>query len=110
MFILGDFYEQWLLCEIRLESLGTQQFELAFQRQTDQRRYNNPSSNEIAMVFVNNDNELPFERDIRVYQKNPLNSQNLKFYGAGQAKHFVHSTTFEMTVANTVSGLYVFST
>jgi hypothetical protein len=44
-------------------------------RQSDKRRYNAPSSNEIAMVFVNSDGEPPFERDIRVYPKNPENSQ-----------------------------------
>lgn len=28
-FNLGDFYEQWLLCEIRLESMGQTRFGLA---------------------------------------------------------------------------------
>lgn len=42
-------------------------------RQSDQRRYNMPTSNEIAMVFVNDDGEPPFERDIRIYPKNPIN-------------------------------------
>jgi len=40
-------------------------------RQSDKRRYNAPTSNEIAMIFVNEDGEPPFERDIRVYPKNP---------------------------------------
>ena len=40
-------------------------------RQSDQRRYNAPTSNEIAMVFVNEDGEPPFERDIHIYPKNP---------------------------------------
>ncbi|XP_063781211.1 uncharacterized protein LOC134929546 [Pseudophryne corroboree] len=40
-------------------------------RQSDQRRYNKPTSNEIAMVFVNEDGEPPFQRDIRIYPKNP---------------------------------------
>ena len=40
-------------------------------RQSDQRRYNAPSSNEVAMIFVNDDGEPPFARDIRVYPKNP---------------------------------------
>jgi hypothetical protein len=44
-------------------------------RQSDKRRYNAPCSNEIAMVFVNSDGEPPFQRDIRVYPKNPDNSQ-----------------------------------
>lgn len=42
-------------------------------RQSDQRRYNAPFSNEIAMVFVNDDEEPPFQRDIRVYPINPEN-------------------------------------
>ena len=40
-------------------------------RQSDQRRYNAPLSNEVAMVFVNEDGEPPFARDIRIYPKNP---------------------------------------
>ena len=42
-------------------------------RHSDQRRYNAPTSNEVAMVFVNEDGEPPFERDIRIYPKNPQN-------------------------------------
>lgn len=43
-------------------------------RQFDIRRYNQPtSSNEIAMVFVNDDGEPPFQRDIRIYPRNPVN-------------------------------------
>lgn len=42
-------------------------------RQSDQRRYNLPNSNEIAMVFVNEDGEPPFARDIRIYPRNPSN-------------------------------------
>lgn len=42
-------------------------------RHFDQRRYNAPNANEIAMVFVNSDGEPPFERDIRVYPFNPEN-------------------------------------
>ena len=38
-------------------------------RRSDQRRYNKPTENEVAMVFVNNDGEPPFERDIRIYPK-----------------------------------------
>lgn len=41
-------------------------------RQSDQRRYNAPSSNEVAMVFVNDDGEPPFQRDIRIYPRNPV--------------------------------------
>ena len=39
--------EQWLLCEIRLESLGTQQFELAFQLMTGMQT-------RLKMIFNNN--------------------------------------------------------
>ena len=42
-------------------------------RRADPRRFNSPTANEIAMVFVNEDGEPPFERDIRVYPKNPTN-------------------------------------
>ncbi|GBM13178.1 hypothetical protein AVEN_64381-1 [Araneus ventricosus] len=44
-------------------------------RHSDQRRYNAPIANERAMVFVNNDGEPPFERNIRVYPLNPENPQ-----------------------------------
>ncbi|GBM27573.1 hypothetical protein AVEN_97087-1 [Araneus ventricosus] len=44
-------------------------------RHSDQRRYNAPTANEIAMVFVNRDGEPPFERNIRVYPLNPENPQ-----------------------------------
>lgn len=44
-------------------------------RQSDKRRYNTPTSNEIAMVFLNDDGEPPFERDIRIYPRNPNNPQ-----------------------------------
>lgn len=47
-------------------------------RQSDQRRYNAPISNEVAMIFVNEDGEPPFERDIHIYPKNPQDS-NKKF-------------------------------
>jgi hypothetical protein len=42
-------------------------------RQSDKRRYNEPTHNEIAMVFVNDDGEPPFERDLRIYPHNPRN-------------------------------------
>ncbi|GBL99575.1 hypothetical protein AVEN_68837-1 [Araneus ventricosus] len=44
-------------------------------RHSYQRRYNAPTANEIAMVFVNSDEEPPFERDIRGYPLNPENPQ-----------------------------------
>lgn len=44
-------------------------------RRFDKRRYNAPTCNEIAMVFVNDDGEPPFQRDIRIYPKNPMNPE-----------------------------------
>ncbi|XP_015189381.1 PREDICTED: uncharacterized protein LOC107073305 [Polistes dominula] len=35
----------------------------------DQRRYNNPRANEIAIVFTDSNGEPPFERDIKVYNR-----------------------------------------
>lgn len=40
----------------------------------DQRRYETQNYNKIAMVFVNNDGDPLFDRDIRVYPLNPENS------------------------------------
>ncbi|XP_037049075.1 uncharacterized protein LOC119083457, partial [Bradysia coprophila] len=48
-------------------------------RQSDERRYNLPTSNEIAMIFVNEDGEPPFNRDIRVYPRNPNNPNDVLF-------------------------------
>ncbi|KII68454.1 hypothetical protein RF11_10812 [Thelohanellus kitauei] len=42
-------------------------------RRSDQRRYNAPTSNEVAMVFVNADGEPPFNRDIHIYLINVEN-------------------------------------
>lgn len=42
-------------------------------RQSDQRRFNEPTSNEIAMIFCDRDGEPPLERDIRIYPRNPEN-------------------------------------
>lgn len=39
-------------------------------RQSDQRRFNEPTSNEIAMIFCDRDGEPPLERDIRIYPRN----------------------------------------
>ncbi|GBN88631.1 hypothetical protein AVEN_186602-1 [Araneus ventricosus] len=44
-------------------------------RHSDQGRYNVPTANEIAMVFVSSDGEPPFERNIHVYPSNPENPQ-----------------------------------
>jgi hypothetical protein len=43
----------------------------------DQRRYNAPLANEIAMVFTDPNGEPPFERDIRVYSRGE-NSDNIR--------------------------------
>ena len=40
-------------------------------RKSDQRCYNAPTGNEVAMIFVNDDGEPPFERDICIYPRNP---------------------------------------
>ncbi|XP_071574288.1 uncharacterized protein [Temnothorax nylanderi] len=45
--------------------------------QHDQRRYNAPRANEIAVVFQNVDSEPPFERDIRIYNKNSNDVQQI---------------------------------
>ena len=42
-------------------------------RRTDLRRFNEPTANEVAMVFVDDNGEPPFERDIRIYPVNPVN-------------------------------------
>lgn len=42
-------------------------------RELDSIRFNLPTSNEIAMVFVDENGEPPFERDIRIYEINPRN-------------------------------------
>ncbi|KMQ87777.1 hypothetical protein RF55_12854 [Lasius niger] len=43
----------------------------------DKRRYNAPQANEIAVVFKNVDGEPPFERDIRIYNKNSNDVQQI---------------------------------
>ncbi len=47
-------------------------------RQTDLRRFNAPATEEIAMVFVDEDGAPPWKRDIRVYPRHPTNP-NAKF-------------------------------
>lgn len=50
---------------------------LAFRKsRKDQRRYNTPTANEVAMVFCNEDGEPPFERDIVIYRRNPKPQQS----------------------------------
>src|SRR5258705_11267155 len=48
-------------------------------RQSDESRYNAPTSNEVAMVFVSDDGEPPFQPDIRIYPRNPTTNNNQKF-------------------------------
>ena len=42
-------------------------------RQLDSRRYNEPTTNEVGMVFVDSNDKPPFTKDIRVYPINPQN-------------------------------------
>jgi len=44
---------------------------------SDQRRYNTPKANEIAVVFVNDDGEPPLERYICIYPKNHGNAHSV---------------------------------
>lgn len=46
-------------------------------RTHDPRRYNLPVANEVAAVFVSDDGEPPFDRDIAVHPKGDHNLQNL---------------------------------
>lgn len=54
-------------------NLPAPQISMVFRRdrQSDNRRYNDPTANEIAMVFVNEDGEPPYDRDIRIYPRSP---------------------------------------
>lgn len=57
-------------------SADIQKVNMVFKRDRikDQRRYNLPQTNEVAMVFVNDDGEPPFDRDIRIYPKTQKDS------------------------------------
>ncbi len=46
-------------------------------RQCDLRRYNLPVANEVAAVFVSEDGEPPFDRDIAIHQKSDSVTQHL---------------------------------
>ncbi len=46
-------------------------------RRNDQRRYNAPKMNEVAIVFQNIDGEPPFERDIRIYSRSENKTQRI---------------------------------
>lgn len=41
------------------------------ERNSDQRRFDAPTVDEVAMIFRSEDGEPPFERDFRVYTRNP---------------------------------------
>jgi hypothetical protein len=43
-------------------------------RKDDERRYNAPRVNEVAIIFCNADGEPPFERDIKIYSRNEQKS------------------------------------
>jgi hypothetical protein len=51
-------------------------------RRKDQRRYNYPQSNEVAIVFQNVDGEPPFERDLRIYLKSEQKTRHLSILDA----------------------------
>ncbi|KAG4068670.1 hypothetical protein HA402_002361 [Bradysia odoriphaga] len=48
-------------------------------RQSDERRFNLPTANKVAMIFVNEDGKPPFNRDIRIYPRN-LTNQNASLF------------------------------
>ena len=45
-------------------------------RNSDRRRYNEPTTDEVAMIFRSTDGAPPFERDFRVYPMNPDDPNN----------------------------------
>ena len=51
-------------------------------RNSDRRRYNLPTVEEVAMIFTNKDGEPPFERDFRVFPRND-NSPVIKLQNSG---------------------------
>ncbi len=51
-------------------------------KRTDQRRYNNPQTTEIAIVFQNVDGEPPFECDLRIYSKSEQKTKHLSILNA----------------------------
>lgn len=67
--------------ELNPEDIETPNLMLVFRNnpQQNQSRYNAPRANEIVMVFENvlNDGEPPFERDIRIYNKNSNDVQQI---------------------------------
>ena len=73
--------EQTALAQIQNMTLPNIGLYLRRDRNLDVRRYNLPNCNEIAMVFVDDNGEPSFERDIRVYARpqtqNPLHNLKL---------------------------------
>ncbi len=51
-------------------------------RRNDQRIYNYPQSNEVAIVFQNVDGESPFKRDLRIYLKSEQKTRHLSILDA----------------------------
>jgi hypothetical protein len=52
------------------------------ERKKHHRRYNNPQSNEVAIVFHNIDGEPPFERDLRIYLRSERKTRPLSILDA----------------------------
>jgi Helitron helicase-like domain at N-terminus len=61
--------EERLLAERDNRSLPVVNMALFRDRRSDARRYNEPTANEVAMVFRSDDGEPPFERDLRIYPR-----------------------------------------
>src|SRR5258705_1526779 len=63
--MMREIEAQKTLCAVQAgEQIPVVSMVLRRDRHSDQRRYNAPLSNEVAMVFVNEDGEPPFARDI----------------------------------------------
>lgn len=66
-------------------------------RQSDLSGYNLLASNEVAMVFCNQDGEPPFYRDIRIYSKPPSLSQ--KFLNLSILSSYMDPMTYAFTLS-----------
>ncbi|XP_024882171.1 uncharacterized protein LOC112461236, partial [Temnothorax curvispinosus] len=79
--LLARTFKMMRQIEIDLNPQGIQapNLMLSFRKdpKKDKRRYNAPCANEIAVVFNNVDGEPPFERDIRIYNKNSNDVQQI---------------------------------
>lgn len=71
--------EQAALAAANNLSVPRIQMAMRTDRQSDERRFNLPTANEVAMIFVNEDGEPPFNRDIRIYPRNPDNAERALF-------------------------------